>query len=84
MQIYREEFNKMERKARLTKRNLLFYYSALCMLLTVINCVILIDWKPQYVCIAYNGLLLGGYFIILRRYVYYRVAHYRLMREKHV
>ena len=73
----------MERRAQSLTIKVFVTYATLVMSLTIINCAVLIKDMNQYMSIVYYFLLLGGYLVVLRIYLYYRINNYRLMKQKH-
>ena len=83
LDIAKDYFNRIERQAHKLYFRVFRAYFVTVMGLTVINCVVLIHWQPQYVSIAYTGLQLAGYLVILRLYLFARIQYYRYMKQKH-
>ena len=61
----------------------LLVFTILSIGLTLLNCVFYIGSETQFLSILYTFLLLGGYLIILRLYIYFRIRVYKMMRLKH-
>ena len=83
LDLAKEHFNRMERRAQSLTIKVFVTYATLVMSLTIINCAVLIKDMNQYMSIVYYFLLLGGYLVVLRIYLYYRINNYRLMKQKH-
>ena len=80
LDIVKESFQRNEKALQMIKQWTLLTYSTVCVGLTVTNCIVLIANPTQYVDIVYTGLLLGGYIIIVRIYIYYRTKSFFVMR----
>ena len=83
LDIVKEEFNNVERKSLKLMRRMMLIYAILMLSLSFVNSIVLMNWVPEYVSIAYNLVEMGAYVTVLRFYVANHCLAYLEMKKRH-